>query len=392
MAYYTICDIIRDKTFSDVFIVPFFSRGGGEKYILSLMEAMYRLDPMKEFLVLLGENLKGVQWMEQLPPNAVVVDIDLHCRSLSKDQRCLLALKIIETCSPETRIHLRQSAFADRLLSLYGFVLQQRECIYYRFADIECVESGHSTIVSSQTGLIAENIDYLSKIVCDSATTIKKDHHRIGTQAHKWQQLRAPVEMPLILSTRNLDAGRRVLWASRLDIEKRPSLLPLIASQLDNRAPDASIEAFGGSGFGETVLEGRSNLHYHGYYDGFDALPLSRFSIFLCTSLHDGVPNAILEAMSYGLAVVAPDIGGISEIVIDGETGILLPSLPKDDEMAASYAEALLILMNDPDLSAKLGHQARAFVGEKHSPQAHAKRVSELFGLQERHFQYAQNV
>jgi glycosyltransferase involved in cell wall biosynthesis len=39
--------------------------------------------------------------------------------------------------------------------------------------------------------------------------------------------------------------------------------------------------------------------------------------------------------MSYGLAVVAPDIGGISEIVIDGETGILLPSLPKDDEMAA---------------------------------------------------------
>lgn len=60
-AYYTLCDIIRDRTFSDIFIVPFFSRGGGEKYLLSLMEAMYRLNPCKEFLVLLGEDFEGVQ-------------------------------------------------------------------------------------------------------------------------------------------------------------------------------------------------------------------------------------------------------------------------------------------------------------------------------------------
>lgn len=391
-AYYTLCDIVRDKTFSDIFIVPFFSRGGGEKYTLALMEAMYRLDPLKEFLVLLGEQLNGIQWLDQLPPNAVIVDMALHYPSLSIDQRCLLALKIIEASNPGTRIHLRQSAFADRLLSLYGIVLKERQCIYYRFADVERVESGHTTIAASQIGLIADNIDYLSKIVCDCSTTIRKDHHRLGVQAHKWQYLHAAVEVPAVLPMRGADADRRILWASRLDVEKRPSIVPLIASKLGSLMPSASIDMFGGSvfnGVDETCLDGLPNLRYHGLYEGFDALPLSNFSIFLYTSLHDGIPNAILEAMSYGFAVVAPDVGGISEVIINGETGILLPSLPDENDMAASYTEALLALMSDPDLLMKLGRQARAFVKEHHSPEAHAERVAELFQFEQRHFLHA---
>ncbi|KFG70027.1 glycosyltransferase [Microvirga sp. BSC39] len=392
MAYYMLCDIVQDKKFSDVFLFPFMSRGGAEKYFLSLMETMYRLDPGKDFLVLLGESLKGLQWLEDLPPNAVVVDMELHCRSLSKEQRCLLALKIIETCEPDTRVHLRQSAFADTFLKLYGIVLKDRDITYYRFADVERVENGHAMVAASQIGLLSNNLDHLSRIVCDSATTIRKDHHRIGLQEHKWHHLHATVGIPAVLPDRNPDADRRILWASRLDVEKRPALLPLIASRLGSHAPDARIEAFGGSvfhGFARSHLENVPNLHYSGAYDGFDTLPLSRYCIFLYTSLHDGVPNALLEAMSYGLAVVAPDVGGISEVVIHGETGILLPSLPNDDEMAISYAEALLALMSDPALMMKLGRQARTFVKEHHSPEAHAKRVAELFDIEQRRFQYA---
>ncbi|MFC5082692.1 glycosyltransferase [Microvirga arabica] len=391
-AYYTLCDIIRGISFSDIFIVPFFSREGGVRYILSLMESLYRLDPLKEFLVILGEDLKGVQWLECLPPNAVIVDMALHCPSLSIDQRCVLALKIIETSGVDTRIHVRQSAFADRLLSLYGTVLQERECIYYRFADVERVESGHATVVASQIGLIANSIDYLSKIICDSHTTIRKDHHRLGIQNHKWQCLPAPVEIPAFLPARDVDSDRRILWASRLDLGKRPSIVPLIASGLASLIPDVSIDMFGGSVFNEfdrARLKGSPNLRYHGLYEDFDSLPLSKYSIFLYTSLHDGIPDAILEAMSYGLAVVAPDVGGVSEIITDGETGILLPSLPDDHDMAVSYVQALMRLADDPDTIARLGSRARTFVREHHSPEAHTKRLAELFQFEQRHFQYA---
>ncbi len=391
-AYYTLCDILQDKPFSDIFIIPFLSRGSREKYILSLIEAMYRLDPFKNFLVLLGEEFKGVQWLHRLPPNAAIVDMALHCPSLSIDQRCVLALKIVEVSCPDTRIHMLQSAFADRLLSLYGIVLQERECVYYRFADVERVESGHATIVASQIGLIADNIDYLSKIVCDSNTTIRKDHHRLGVQSHKWQCLHAPVEMPSILPARDSDAHSRILWASHLNVEKRPSIVPLVATKLESLIPAASIDMFRESVFNEferTHLEGLSNLRCHDLYEGFEALPLSKYSIFLSTSLEDGIPNVILEAMSYGLAVVAPDVGGISEIVIDGETGILLPSLPDDETMAESYVQALMRFAGDPDLITRLGSKARAFVEEHHSPKSHTKRVAELFEFEQRHFQYA---
>ncbi|QRM29669.1 glycosyltransferase [Microvirga sp. VF16] len=391
-AYRDLCDIVRDRDFSDVFLLPFMSRGGAEKYFLHLMEALYELDPFKDFLVVLGEDLDNARWTGRLPPNAVVVDMAVHCRALSLDERCVLTLKLIETCSSETRIHMRQSIFVDRFLGLYGVVLKDRESVYYRFSDIERIKDGQSSIVASPLGLISDNLDYLSKIVCDSMTTIEKDHHRLGLQTHKWHCLHAPVEAPAVLPSRENNAARRVLWASRLDTEKRPSLLPLIASRLSRSAPDAHIDVFGGSvfnGFDPFILERLRNLQYHGPYNGFGTLPLSRFSIFLYTSLHDGIPNVILEAMSHGLTVIAPNVGSISEVVIDGETGILLPSLADDRDMASSYMQAIQGLLDDPGLARELAEKGRAHVRRVHSPDVHMKRVAELFGIQQRHLQYA---
>jgi glycosyltransferase involved in cell wall biosynthesis len=152
-----------------------------------------------------------------------------------------------------------------------------------------------------------------------------------------------------------------------------------------------TIDAFGGSvleAFDARRLEGMPNLRYHGPYAGFASLPTSQFSIFLYTSLQDGVPNALLEAMSHGLAVIAPNVGGVSEVVIDGETGILLPSLADENSMAASYIQSLLRLANDDTLIERLGSQARSFVLEHHSPEAHAKRVADILGLQQRQGQH----
>jgi len=67
-------------------------------------------------------------------------------------------------------------------------------------------------------------------------------------------------------------------------------------------------------------------------------------------SLEEGFPNAVLEAMAAGKAVVATDVGGISEAVVHGETGLLVP--PGDPTV---LAEAIVQLLQDPARAAAMG-------------------------------------
>lgn len=76
--------------------------------------------------------------------------------------------------------------------------------------------------------------------------------------------------------------------------------------------------------------------------------------IFAMISEPAGCPNASLEAMASGLPVVATDVGGASEQVLDGVTGRLVP--PRD---AAAFAAALMEVSRDPVLRASMGRAAR---------------------------------
>jgi len=70
-------------------------------------------------------------------------------------------------------------------------------------------------------------------------------------------------------------------------------------------------------GIGENVqfVGARSDVHRM----------LARQDVFVLTSNWEGFPISILEAMGHGLPIVASDVGGVHEAVIDGETGFLIP-------------------------------------------------------------------
>jgi glycosyltransferase involved in cell wall biosynthesis len=84
---------------------------------------------------------------------------------------------------------------------------------------------------------------------------------------------------------------------------------------------------------------------------------LSAADIFVLPSYREGMPRSILEAMAAGLPVVATDIRGCREEVVDGTTGYLIPV--KD---AGALADAIGRLVDEPELRARMGAagQARA--------------------------------
>jgi glycosyltransferase involved in cell wall biosynthesis len=76
----------------------------------------------------------------------------------------------------------------------------------------------------------------------------------------------------------------------------------------------------------------------------------------------EGLGVVLLEAMSYGVPVVASDLGGITDIVANEETGLLVA--PAD---AAALAAALERLARDPALAARLGEAGRHVVRDRFS-------------------------
>jgi glycosyltransferase involved in cell wall biosynthesis len=87
---------------------------------------------------------------------------------------------------------------------------------------------------------------------------------------------------------------------------------------------------------------------------------VQRADVVVLPSLSEGLPIALLEAMAIGRAVVASNVGGIPEVVQDGETGLL--TAPAD---AQALSTAIVQLLKDAALRTSLGTRARAHV-ERH--------------------------
>jgi len=82
----------------------------------------------------------------------------------------------------------------------------------------------------------------------------------------------------------------------------------------------------------------------------------------LVPNKREGFSNAILEAMATGRPVIATDVGGNAEAVVNGETGIIIP--PND---AVKLSEAIVYLYNNPPIVARMGKNGRQRVKQLYS-------------------------
>jgi len=96
--------------------------------------------------------------------------------------------------------------------------------------------------------------------------------------------------------------------------------------------------------------------------------------IFVLSSITEGLPIAVLEAMCARLPVVATNVGALPELVTGGVSGLLVePRAPQ------AMAEKLAILVNDPELSRRFGASARRKIERDYSLDLMLRRYGELY-------------
>lgn len=150
----------------------------------------------------------------------------------------------------------------------------------------------------------------------------------------------------------------KILFLGRLCTEKGIGELLSVMPRLRSRFPEVQLYLGGvweDEGLKEEMTSAGDCVTDLGWVGGSVKQKLLReCDIFVLPSYFEGQPVSVLEAMANECAVVASDTGGIPDMIVDGETGILVP--PKD---ADALAQRLMTLLADTDLCRKLGENAR---------------------------------
>ena len=99
------------------------------------------------------------------------------------------------------------------------------------------------------------------------------------------------------------------------------------------------------------------------------------FDVAVVPSVYaDPLPRAVIETMAFGMAVLAFDVGGVAEMLADGETGALVSASPPDVQ---GLATQMLRYLRDPELRARQGLAARARIEARFDARAHASAIQE---------------
>jgi len=172
----------------------------------------------------------------------------------------------------------------------------------------------------------------------------------------------------------------RVLFLSNMIPDKGPLVLVEAIAALRRRGVALEATFAGAAGDGRTLGDFEAALARHGlaahvryvgavFDTGKDAL-LAAHDLFVLPTSRDAFPLVLLEAMQHGLPVVTTTVGAIPEIVLDGETGFLVP--PGD---VAALADRLEQLATDPGLRRRLGAAGRERYRERFTFEAFERRL-----------------
>ncbi|MCZ7573206.1 MAG: glycosyltransferase family 4 protein [Ardenticatenaceae bacterium] len=208
-----------------------------------------------------------------------------------------------------------------------------------------------------------------TRIIAVSRPDIEKGlAHRIGREDKftliyngiDLEKFRQPVNEKQMRERLGLDPHSKLVgMIGRLDKQKNPLDFIRAAAIVAGRYSNVQFLIVGDGSLRPhcerliNELHMKEKLFLLGYRNDVPGI-LSILTLVAMSSLWEGLPIAFLEAMSAGKPIVANDVDGASDVVIDGETGFLVPP-----HQPLEMAERILFLLNNETLCNEMGHTAQ---------------------------------
>lgn len=232
---------------------------------------------------------------------------------------------------------------------------------------------GYYGIVLSKLFLIFERwaVNFTDKIITLTEKGI--DEHLqlgVGKDRSKFVAIPSGVDLNKIADFKIDPAAKReelgipenirlVGSAGRLEPVKGYKYFVEASKKVKESVPDCLFLLIGDGSLREELQRQIESLNLQqsfrilGWRDDINEI-ISFLDIFVLSSLNEGMGRVLVEAMAMGKPVVATNVGGIPSVVVDGETGILVP--PRNPE---ALTEAIISLLRNPEKMKKMGEAGK---------------------------------
>jgi glycosyltransferase involved in cell wall biosynthesis len=296
--------------YDTVFLVPWLKRGGADLGALHHIRACH--DAFGHRILVIATEPHDSPWATRLPEGVRFLEAGLDLAKLSMphaEQEIVLARLLVQLAP--RRIHLIGSHLGWRTVVRHGLAIRQASRLYASLYCDDRDEHGYRDGLAVR--YLADAVTCLDAVITDNSVSPGEWRRNLGVAGQLFHVVHFPAPPACSVGTY---PGKRLLWASRLDRQKRPDLLARLVAAL----PDYHWDVYGaqvvpGHGGDIGALRKARNVSLHGGYDDFARIVRQDHSAFVYTSAWDGLPNVLLEAASADLPVIAPDIGGIRDLI-----------------------------------------------------------------------------
>lgn len=183
-----------------------------------------------------------------------------------------------------------------------------------------------------------------------------------------------------IIKELNLTSENKIIGIiARLSHEKSHMVLLKAMKQVIKDVPNAKLLIVGDGPLRESLTRSveKMKLKEFCFFLGMRkdiSEIISCLDVAVLSSLTEGLPISLMEAMASGKCVVGTNVGGIPELIYHGENGLLVP--PNDPE---KLAEACIYLLNNPNIAKKMGEKGRKMAKKGFSSQITIKKIEKIY-------------
>lgn len=257
--------------------------------------------------------------------------------------------------------------------ALFAAIIKRRPLLTTFHGSDALIEPLRNKMYSKLQQFVASRSDYIIAVSNEVRNVLVSHLHAepakisvISCGVDTW--LFTPLEkMDTRRSLKIYEGERVVLFVGQLSYGKGVDII----SECARRMPDVTFLLVGAG----PLRTNRENCTCVGSYPNSE-IPrwINAADVFLLPSRSEGTPVVLMEALSCGVPVVASKVGGIPDLVKDGQTGYLVE--PEDVD---SFEQRLRELLDDPEKRKQMGQQGRKDMIENYDIHKVAERLKHVY-------------